>query len=104
MCKRLYDQPEGLDPALTATDLSRGVYQCNEFRAAEGKKGDVFILHGLLPHTASYNYLHYARVITNTHVTLRKPLELARPENDYVSFSFCSLPPDMADFFLGSPW
>jgi hypothetical protein len=49
------------------------------------KRGDVFILHGLLPHVASFNHLHYARVITNPHVTLREPYNLNRPDGDYVS-------------------
>lgn len=49
------------------------------------KQGDVFILHGLLPHVSSFNYLHYARVITNPHVTLKEPYNLNRPDSDYVS-------------------
>jgi hypothetical protein len=49
------------------------------------KQGDVFILHGLLPHVASFNHLHYARVITNPHVTLKEPYNLNRPDGDYVS-------------------
>lgn len=53
----------------------------------KAKKGDVVITHGLLPHVVSYNYLHYARVITNVHVTLRDPLNLNRGDGDYVSFS-----------------
>ncbi|KAH8895337.1 hypothetical protein GQ53DRAFT_714962 [Thozetella sp. PMI_491] len=90
VCKYLYDHPEGLEPALTAGDLAHGVYECDIFATVEAKKGDVFILHGLLPHAASYNYLHYARVITNSHVTLQEPLKLDRSDNNYVSELSCS--------------
>ncbi|KXH52079.1 hypothetical protein CNYM01_00410 [Colletotrichum nymphaeae SA-01] len=83
VCKRLYDHPEGLDPALTADDLTIGVRECEIFQTVEAKKGDVFILHGLVPHTANYNYHHYARVITNTHVTLKDQLHLDRPDKNY---------------------
>ena len=43
--------------------------------------GDVFITHGLIPHTATPNHLHYARVITNPHVNLN------RADGDYVRSS-----------------
>ncbi|KAK1708756.1 hypothetical protein BDP67DRAFT_580867 [Colletotrichum lupini] len=81
--ERLYDHPEGLDPALTANDLTIGVRECGIFQTAEAKKGDVFILHGLVPHTANYNSHHYVRVITNTHVTLKDQLHLDRPDKNY---------------------
>ncbi|KAK1511150.1 uncharacterized protein CCOS01_14912 [Colletotrichum costaricense] len=83
VCKRLYDHPEGLDPALTADDLTIGVRECEIFQTVEAKKGDVFILHGLVPHTANYNCHHYARVITNTHITLKDQLHLDRPDKNY---------------------
>jgi hypothetical protein len=63
------------------------------FAAVEAKAGDTFILHGLLPHTNSYNYKHYPRVITNPHVTLKEPYNLNRgpKDGDYVSsFRFLS--------------
>lgn len=53
------------------------------------KKGDTFLLHGLLPHTASFNHLHYARVITNPHVTLKEPYNLNRADGDYVGLFHC---------------
>ena len=85
VCKHLYGQPKELDPALTARDLTNGVFNCDVFAAVEAKKGDVIVMHGLLPHCVSYNYLHYARVITNVHVMLREPLRLNRPDQNYVS-------------------
>lgn len=81
----LYQHPEGLDPGLTTGDICDGVKNCEKFTSVVAKKGDVFILHGLLPHVASYNHLHYARVITNPHVTLKDPYNLDRPDDDYVS-------------------
>ncbi|KAG7039547.1 hypothetical protein JMJ77_0012245 [Colletotrichum scovillei] len=53
------------------------------YETVEAKKGDVFILHGLVPHTANYNYHHYACVITNTHVTLKDQLHLDRLDKNY---------------------
>jgi hypothetical protein len=48
------------------------------------KKGDVFVTHGMLPHSHSPNHLHYARVITNPHVNLSEPFNLSRKDGDYV--------------------
>lgn len=56
---------------------------CNQFTSVVAKKGDTFLLHGLLPHTASINRLYYARVITNPHVTLKEEYNLDRPDGDY---------------------
>lgn len=56
------------------------------------KQGDVFILHGLLPHVAGFNYLHYARVITNPHITLKEEYDLDRADGDYVSLADPLLP------------
>ncbi|RSH91555.1 hypothetical protein EHS25_009854 [Saitozyma podzolica] len=81
--KHLYDHPEGLDPPHELEDLCTHVKTCKRFTTVEAKKGDVFILHGLLPHSNNYNYLHYARVITNPHVNLREPYNLNRPDGDY---------------------
>jgi hypothetical protein len=84
--QHLYDHPEGLDPALTTSNICGDIAKsCEQFTSVVAKKGDVFILHGLLPHVASFNYLHYARVITNPHVTLKDPYNLNRPDGNYVS-------------------
>jgi hypothetical protein len=83
--QHLYDHPEGLDPALTTGNICDDIKSCEKFTSVVAKKGDVFLLHGLLPHVASFNYLHYARVITNPHVTLKEPYNLNRAEGDYVS-------------------
>jgi hypothetical protein len=87
--KHLYDHPEGLDPPYELEDLCTHVKRCKRFTTVEAKKGDVFLLHGLLPHSNNFNYLHYARVITNPHVNLREPYNLNRPDGDYVSGTWC---------------
>ncbi|KAF7192816.1 hypothetical protein HII31_05864 [Pseudocercospora fuligena] len=81
--KYLYDHPEGLDPPIAAAHCVH-VPQCKQFRTITAKKGDVILLHGLLPHTASPNFLHYARVISNPHVSLHSPHNLNRKDGDYV--------------------
>lgn len=85
--QHLYEHPEGLDPPLLAKgDICNDITKnCDEFASVVAKKGDVFIMHGLLPHVASFNHLHYARVITNPHVVLKDPYNLNRPDGDYVS-------------------
>jgi hypothetical protein len=94
VAKHLYDHPEGLDPPFELEDLCTHVKTCKRFTTVEAKKGDVFILHGLLPHSNNFNYLHYARVITNPHVNLREPYSLDRPDGDYVSERGVGLPPE----------
>lgn len=80
----LYDHPEGLDPPVNARHCTH-VKDCKDFSAVVAKAGDVILLHGLLPHTASPNYLHYARVISNPHVCLHSPYNLNRSDGNYVS-------------------
>ena len=81
--KYLYDHPEGQDPPINQTH-TKHVQQCHEFKQITAKAGDVILLHGLLPHSAGPNYLHYARVISNPHVALAKEHELYREDGNYV--------------------
>lgn len=81
--KHLYAHPEGLDPPLAAKHCAH-VPDCKEFHTVQANKGDVILLHGLLPHMASPNFLHYARVISNPHVALHRPYNLNRNDGDYV--------------------
>lgn len=80
----LYNHPEGLDPPIHARNCTH-VKNCKKFSTVVANRGDVILLHGLLPHAASPNYLHYARVITNPHVSLHSPYNLNRPDRNYVS-------------------
>lgn len=90
VCEKLYAHPEGLDPVIDTPVLCKHAKDCHNFTAVEAKAGDTFILHGLLPHTNSFNYKHYARIITNPHVTLKEPYNLnrGRGDGDYVSLTY----------------
>ena len=83
--KYLYDHPEGIDPPISARNCAH-IKNCNDFSAVVAKKGDVILLHGLLPHAASPNFLHYARVISNPHVSMHEPYNLNREDGNYVCF------------------
>ena len=84
MCEYLYAHPEGLDPP-DHNACCAHIPSCHRFTTVEAKRGDVLLLHGLLPHTNSLNYRHYARVIGNPHATLKAPFNLDRADGDYVS-------------------
>jgi hypothetical protein len=86
VCQYLYDHPEGLDSPFEDTLYSH-IPQCNKISSIVAKKGDVFITHGLLPHTNGWNHLHYARVITNPHINLVKPFNLNR--EDPTDYTLC---------------
>ena len=83
--KFLYDRPEGLDPPIQAANWAYVRREFKQFSIVVAKKGDVILLHGLLPYTPSPNFLHYARVISNPHVSLHSPYNLNRPDGNYVS-------------------
>lgn len=83
ICQYLYDHPEGLDPPFEHI-LYQHIPQCKKFSSIVAKAGDVFITHGLLPHTNGQNHLHYARVIANPHVNMIEPFNLNREDGDYV--------------------
>ncbi|KAM0460168.1 hypothetical protein ACHAPV_004957 [Trichoderma viride] len=83
VCQYLYDHPEGLDSPFEDV-LYKHIPKCETFSHVVAKAGDVFITHGLLPHTNGQNHLHYARVITNPHVNLVEPYNLNRVDGDYV--------------------
>ncbi|KAF5384724.1 hypothetical protein D9757_006214 [Collybiopsis confluens] len=60
------------------------VQSCTRFIELTGKVGDVVLLHPLMLHSASKNYIREPRVITNPPVALKKPFEFFREnENDY---------------------
>jgi hypothetical protein len=84
LAKFLYSHPEGFDPPVTRDAYSH-IKDCEQFTTVVAKKGDVILLHGLLPHAASPNFLHYARVISNPHVSLAREHNLNRPDGKYVS-------------------
>ena len=89
----LYDNPEGFEPPVRPTTNHIRAGKCKQFTTVEAKKGDVLILHALLPHTNSFNYRHYPRIISNPHVCLTNPHNLNRPDGNYVSVSLLSIIP-----------
>ncbi|RSH89876.1 hypothetical protein EHS25_001862 [Saitozyma podzolica] len=71
------------DPPYHNTGTFDIIQTCQTFTTLEAKAGDVILLHGLLPHTNSLNYLHYARIITNPHACLKAPLNFNRVDGNY---------------------
>jgi len=62
----------------------KAVKQCNKFVELTGQVGDVVLMHPLMLHSASKNYLRVPRVITNPPVALKSPFQFAREDvNDY---------------------
>jgi len=81
--KYLYDHPEGLDPPIPGDRVEHVKKSCKEFSQVVAEKGDVFLLHGLLPHCAGPNYLHFARIISNPHVCMAQPHDFNRADGNY---------------------
>ncbi|KAI0701564.1 hypothetical protein C8T65DRAFT_269524 [Cerioporus squamosus] len=59
------------------------VRRCTRFVELTGETGDVVLLHPLMMHSASKNYLRVPRVITNPPVALRAPFCFAREEGEH---------------------
>ena len=66
-----HPQGGGPDPALIMT-------QCTDFRFAEGKAGDAFLLHPFMMHTSVTNVLPFPRLMENDNVSLREPMVFDR--------------------------
>ncbi|KAG5715260.1 hypothetical protein E4T56_gene2999 [Termitomyces sp. T112] len=56
------------------------VKRCQNFIEMTGEIGDVVLMHPLMLHSASKNYLRIPRIITNPPVTLREPFNFARSD------------------------
>ncbi|MFN8375649.1 MAG: phytanoyl-CoA dioxygenase family protein [Anaerolineae bacterium] len=54
------------------------ITQCHDFREAQGKAGDVVIMHPYMLHASSQNPSGIARFITNPPVALREPMNFNR--------------------------
>ena len=67
--------------------ICRDIKTRQRFIQVTGKKGDISVLNERLPHTVASNKLRYARVITNPHITLKQPVDLNRPDGNYVSLA-----------------
>ena len=58
------------------------IKRCSKFVEVTGEVGDVVLLHPLMLHSASKNYLRIPRVITNPPVGLKEPFNFARENPD----------------------
>jgi len=83
VCETFYKHPEGIDPPFTQVKPYEGLEKSGKYTFMTAKAGDVIITHDLLPHAVNRNRKHFARVITNPHVCLTQPLQLAREDGDY---------------------
>jgi len=83
VCQAFYEHPEGEDSPFEIIKPYANITQNDHYTYLEGKAGDVIITHDLLPHAASPNRKHFARVITNPHTSLIDHLHLHREDGDY---------------------
>ncbi|KAF9535497.1 hypothetical protein CPB83DRAFT_841854 [Crepidotus variabilis] len=60
----------------------REIKKCHKFVEMTGEPGDVILLHPLMLHSASKNYLRIPRVITNPPVGLKSPFVFHRENSD----------------------
>lgn len=56
------------------------IKKCNQFVEMTGDIGDVVLMHPLMLHSASKNYLRIPRVITNPPVSLKEPFNFNRKD------------------------
>ncbi|KAF9474296.1 hypothetical protein BDN70DRAFT_815882 [Pholiota conissans] len=61
------------------------VKKCTKFFEMTGEPGDVVLMHPLMLHTASKNYLRIPRIITNPPVALREPFNFNRDDPEEYS-------------------
>ncbi|EJU05894.1 hypothetical protein DACRYDRAFT_62612 [Dacryopinax primogenitus] len=81
--KYLLDHAEGTYPASGGGFAFKNLIpKCNEFVECCGNKGDVFILHPLMLHSASKNHLRIPRLITNPAVSIKEPFNFNRENPD----------------------
>jgi len=84
VAKYLLDHPEGTYPqsyqdGFPFKDL---IPECEQFVEVTGQKGDVFLLHPLMLHSASKNHLRFPRFITNPPVSILRPFNFNRENPD----------------------
>ncbi|KZT61914.1 hypothetical protein CALCODRAFT_479663 [Calocera cornea HHB12733] len=80
----LRDHPEGTYPQNYADGFpfNTMIPDCEEFVEVTGKKGDVYLLHPLMLHSASKNHLRIPRFITNPPVSVLQPFNFNRENPD----------------------
>ena len=86
VARHLAAHPEGVGPnGLPTQDIING---CRDFREAEGKAGDVYLLHPYMLHASSPNLSGIARFITNPPVHYREPMRFDPPASP-VELAIC---------------
>ncbi|KAF9015008.1 hypothetical protein BDQ17DRAFT_1385827 [Cyathus striatus] len=65
--------------------MLKEIKRCSHFVEITGEIGDVVLLHPLMMHSASKNYLRIPRVITNPPVALKQPFNFAREDPEEYS-------------------
>lgn len=61
------------------------VSRCKDFRVAEGRAGDAFLLHPFMMHSAAPNVLAAPRLMENDNVSLREPMRFDRDDTAELS-------------------
>lgn len=78
VARYLAERPGGLLPH--EFDFRQLIGQCREFVELRSAAGDVVLVHPFVLHTASQNHLKAPRVITNTPVQLKEPMNFDRED------------------------
>ncbi|MGP0030030.1 MAG: hypothetical protein ACLPVF_05955 [Acidimicrobiales bacterium] len=73
VARLLAEHPEGLAPPVPVKDI---VAQCRDLRPLTGRQGTIVWAHPFMVHTASVNSTVRLRIISNTSVMKREPLQL----------------------------
>jgi hypothetical protein len=95
VAKYLYDHPQGVSPRMKPRehedfkrekdlqwfiDLAKS---CTDFVEVTGQIGDVYLLHPLMLHSATFNSKRQIRIITNPPVSLKEPFVFNRADGNY---------------------
>ncbi|KZO99822.1 hypothetical protein CALVIDRAFT_525340 [Calocera viscosa TUFC12733] len=77
----LYKHPEGIEWPYKGESFYEHVKtECKQFTQVVANKGDVFLLHGHLPHCVGKNYIRAPRIITNPHCNGHIPYNFNRED------------------------
>lgn len=77
----LAEHPEGMEPGALPT--AQWLANCRDFRALTGRQGTIVWAHPFMVHTASANATDRVRIISNSAVTLRSPMQFDRADGAY---------------------
>jgi len=87
VAKWLYERPQGTNIWLKDEDGKRAINWIisdgKKFTEMTGKKGDVILMHPLMPHSAAKNHLRNIRIISNPAASIKEPFNFDRPDGDY---------------------